>query len=292
MKKRKFKLQLFPVLFFIILTLYSITILIPMFWSLITSIRSRLEFIMEPFAWPSKIAFKNYREAFTQLYVTVDDKLGTRNVYLLELFKNTIIYALSCTVVSTMTRCISAYVVAKYNFRFKSLIYGTVIVVMVLPIVGNAPSMLSVMRSLGFYDNLAGIIVMSGGFTGMSFLIFYANFKSLSWDYAEAALIDGANHWTVLLKIMIPLSRITIFIMMLTTFITYWNEYTAPLLYMPNTPTVAYGLYKFQFNTSNSVSGVPHLMAACMLVFMPIFIIFLTFKNQLIGNLSMGGLKG
>jgi len=266
--------------------------MIPMLWTLITSFKGRLDFNLNPFGLPSEWRFSNYSKSFEVFYVQILSDDGPRKVYMVELFINTILYSVGSTLVSVFTRCISAYVVAKYNFRFKQVLYSTVIITMILPIIGSTPSTLQLMRTLGLYDNLWGIIFMGGGFTGMTFLIFYATFKSISWEYAEAAFIDGASHAKVMFNIMIPLARITVLVMMLIGFIDHWNNYTMPLVYMPNTPTIAYGLYYFQFNNINAVSGVPYLMAACMLVTIPIFIIFMIFRNRIMGNVSLGGLKG
>lgn len=282
----------FPLIFFIIFILYAITVIVPIIWVLFTSLKSKIEFILNPLGIPQEWKFSNYPEAFRELYVQISVASGFRKVFMWELFFNTLVYAIGSTLVSVFTRCVSAYVVARYNFRFKQLLYSIVIITMILPIIGSTPSALQVMRIFGFYDSLPAIIFMSGGFTGMSFLIFYATFKGISWEYAEAAFIDGASHMKVMLSIMIPLAKVTFMIMFLTGFIGDWNDYTTPLIYMPNTPTIAYGLFTFQFSNVNAVSGVPYLMAACMLVFMPIFVLFMLFKNQLIGNLTMGGLKG
>lgn len=288
----KHKRELFPIIFFVILFLYTLSMIVPMVWTFITSVKDVIDFTMNKFGLPDIWMFSNYTDAFKGLYVEVSTSGGMRNVYMWELFGNTIIYAVGSTLVATFTHCTSAYVVAKYNFKLKSVIYSTVIVTMILPIVGSTPSLLQLMRGMGIYDKLLPIILKSGTFTGMSFLIFYGTFKSIAKDYAEAAFIDGAGHWTVMLKVMLPLAKVTIFILMLTAFISVWNDYTTPLIVMPSTPTISYGLYCFQFSKTNEIADIPHLMAACTLVILPILILFLIFKEQLIGNLTMGGLKG
>jgi ABC-type glycerol-3-phosphate transport system permease component len=78
----------------------------------------------------------------------------------------------------------------------------------------------------------------------------------------------------------------------LINFINFWNDYTTPLVYMPNKPTIAYGLYMFVQDTTTPRAFKPVKLAACMLVFIPNFAVFLIFRNKLLGNISMGGLKG
>ena len=84
------------------------------------------------------------------------------------------------------------------------------IVVMLLPIVGSLASELQMLHTIGAYDNVVFLMFMKGGFLGTNFLIFYATFKGISWEYAEAAFIDGASHARVLFTIMIPLAMTTV----------------------------------------------------------------------------------
>ena len=117
-------------------------------------------------------------------------------------------------------------------------------------------------------------------------------FRGIPKDFDEAAYIDGAGNFAIFFKIIFPISVGTYVTIALINFISFWNDYTTPLIYMPNIPTVAYGLYGFiQESTEGDKVGTPIKLAACMLVFIPNFVIFLVFRNKLIGNISMGGLK-
>ena len=91
---------------------------------------------------------------------------------------------------------------------------------------------------------------------------------------------------------MMPLVSKTLATVLLIDFIAFWNDYQTPFLYMPSSPTLAYGLYMFTFsNKSAKISSVPMRMAGCMVLFIPIFIVFISFQKYLIGNVSVGGLK-
>ena len=133
---------------------------------------------------------------------------------------------------------------------------------------------------------------MKGHFLGANFLIYYASFKSLPNDYKEAAEIDGASQLQILLNVVVPLIKTTIGAIALLSFIGYWNDYTTAMIYLPSRPTIAYGLYYFTHSTINEASYVTVGIAACMLVTIPIFIVFLIFRNKLIGNMAVGGIKG
>lgn len=292
MARNKISKQIFPMVFFILLILYTITMVIPVIWVILTSLKGKLDFLANPFGLPKQWKFDNYIKVFDQLYVSVSTPTGSKKVLLPRLFLNAFIWSISSTVVTTTSHCLTAYVVAKYDFRFGKLLYSIVIITMILPIVGNLPAMMDLMRTIGFYDNIFGLIIMKASFTGTNFLIFYAAFKAISWGYAEAAFIDGASHVHVMMKIMIPLAKTTVMALALITFIGYWNDWQISMIYTPSFPVAAYALYKFQFNTTNAVSGVPFLMSACLLVMVPILILFLSFKNKLMGAIAVGGLKG
>ena len=131
--------------------------------------------------------------------------------------------------------------------------------------------------------------------TGIHFLVFYDTFSSLPDAYMEAAEIDGASEFSVLSRIMIPLAKNIFATIFLLRLIGLWNDYQTPLVYIPDEPVLAYGLWKFFTNPGNGpvrFSSMPHKIAGCMIVFLPIFAVFLALHKRLIGNVSMGGIKG
>ena len=92
-------------------------------------------------------------------------------------------------------------------------------------------------------------------------------------------------------KIMLPMSKNTLLTVILLNFIGYWNDYQTPLLYIPSHPTLAYGLYLFSNSADNELATIPMKITGCMLMMVPILILFLIFRKRLIGNISIGGLK-
>ena len=128
----------------------------------------------------------------------------------------------------------------------------------------------------------------------MYFLVFYSIFKAMPNGYTEAAKVDGAGNLRILLQIVMPLVRNTFFTVALIMFIDYWNDYQIPLVYMPTHPTVAYGLF-YLANTDQAggdLATVPMRMAGAIMMLIPTIILFLCFHKRLLGNLTMGGLKG
>jgi len=147
-------------------------------------------------------------------------------------------------------------------------------------------------KAIGLFDHIWGLWIMKANFLGMYFLVFYNMFKQLPMAYTEAAKIDGAGNMSVLIKIVLPLVRNTFFTVMLINFIGFWNDYQTPLIYLPSFPTIALGMYHMASTTENGLSTVPMRMTGAMLMLIPILVLFLAFHKRLLGNLTIGGIKG
>lgn len=298
-KKFKFNKEFFKspfnIVVLFVLILYTISMLYPFVWTFVSSFKTRSDFIINRFGLPSEWRFSNYSEVINEFYIKVDTVAGgSRNVYFLELLFNSIFYTLGSTVVFVFSRACVAYVAAKFSkkYSFCKIFYPIVIVVMVLPIVGSLPAELKFLKNIGAYDNAIMLIIMKGGFTGTYFLVLFATFSDISDEYAEAAHIDGAGSFTVFFKVMLPLAKTSIMSIGVLQFIAFWNDWGVNIIYMPNFPMLSYALYYFRNNTISAISTIPHKLAACMIVTLPIVALFIALRKKFVGNLTMGGIKG
>lgn len=296
MKANKLKDISFSKCFFILLAIvmvaYALSVIVMLFWAMITSLKTNAEFMENAYKLPKSITFENYKLVFSTLTVPVTRNGMSGHVNLVGMLQYSLFYALGSSFFATMVPCITAYAVARFNFKFNSVIINIIIITMALPIVGSLPSEIQMARALGFYDNILGNCLLKANFLGIYTLIFYSMFRSFSKDYAEAALVDGANEFVIMFRIMMPLILNIIGIVFLLKFIEFWNDYQSPLIFMPNYPTMAYGLLEFNLSTANATSFLVIKMTACVLLMLPILIIFLIFKDKMIGNLTLGGIKG
>ena len=301
---------------FILLIVYVISFLTPFLWAILTSTNTHALYIDNSYVLPEdgfflKIAkilyiprdvtgpmgtqggftFDNYAWAIENFKIERDN--GTFTGFG-ELLLNSFVYSIVATLITTGSHSISAYIGARYSHhKIAALLYPIVIVTMILPIVGALPSELDMMRRMGWYDRVWGLWLMKGGFLGTNFLIFYATFKGISWEYAEAAFIDGASHLKVLVDIMIPLAAGSISALMLITFITFWNDWKVNVQYLPTTwPMISYALFRFQGDGGIPGITTPRRMAGCMIVAAPLIAIFIIFRKKLMGSLTIGGIKG
>ena len=163
---------------------------------------------------------------------------------------------------------------------------------MIIPIVGNAPSELAMAIRLGIYNTIWGMWIMRANFLGMYFLVFYDIFKSLPASYTEAAKIDGANPFTIMTQIIVPLAATTTSTVFVLTFIGYWNDFQIPMVYIPSYPVAAYGMFVFQNTPIVEIANTPTRLAGICLLAFPIVIFYAFFNKKLNVNLSVGGIKG
>lgn len=276
---------------FIVLLLNAATLIFVFFWGLLTSLKRVTDFHFNKFGLPENWMFSNFVTAFEVLTVPVQAGGGTRDVRLIEMIFNSVLLSIAPMVLVLVT-ALCMYTLAKYKFRGRNFIYNTFIIVMVLPIIGSLPSVLQFRYSLNAYDKL-WFIFMTSPFTvwGGPWLILYATFKSLSWEFAEAAIIDGAGHHRIFWTIMLPMVRTVILVLLLLAFIGSWNDYSLSLIYLPSYPTLSYGLWDFQSSSSNQATLTVQL-AVAMMASVPGLILFFIFKNNMMGSLTVGGLKG
>ena len=274
----------------IILALYSLMFVYLFVWGFTTSFKGILEFSKDPLRFPKEWHFENYKTAFDYFYVRLSGS-GNRYVYLEGMALYSIIYAGGCAFMQTLATCLVAYATARFDFKLSKIIYSVVLVLMVMPIVGSLPSEIQMTKNLGLYDTLFGPLILKFNFLGMYYLVLYAAFRGVPQAYTEAAKIDGASNMCIFTRIILPLVRNTFFTIMLINFVAYWNDYQTPLVYIPSYPTMAYGLYRYYFSTVSAISDPPMKLAGCMIVFLPILLVFIIFQKRLMGNISMGGIK-
>lgn len=322
MEKTKNQLNKNPLIIIItiVLALYAATIIFILLWGLLTALKNEDEFAIlrnymgfpnaeissnEMFRFANfKLVLENmqklkYSVAFYSGTTKISHSIGSSGApisfftYLLY----TLLYVGVGSVILAVVPAIGAYMCAKYKFKLSKIQYVVYLLFMMIPIVGTYPSELSFLRATGLYDSFLGNWIQKFHFSGMYFFVYYAFYQGLSDAYSEAAEIDGASQFYVLVSIIIPLSINMIGSVFLIQFINLWNDYQTPLLYLPTKPTLAYAVYLFsQVNAPGLDSSVkqnlPIESAACLMLAVPILIVYSVFNKKLVGDISMGGIKG
>ena len=233
-------------------------------------------------------------ESFYTMFgeTTHDPYRATNNqANFLDMIWNTVGYAVFSAILHAAVPCLVGYLCSRYRYKFSEFIYTFLLIQMMIPIVGAYPSELAFLKATGLYDSLWGNLIQKFSCTGIYFFIFYAFFRGVPDSYEEAAEVDGASQFRIMLTIMMPLAIKTITTVALLKFVFFWNDYSTMVLYLPTRPTLAYGVHYLAF-TSNANSFVTTAKIAISLCLaLPIFLIFIFLKERLMGDVSMGGVK-
>ncbi len=272
---------------FVIFIIYSISLLFPFVWMLLNSFRNvdewrQLTTIKEYWSLPVNWDFTNY--------VTIINKTVNGDSILSMIFYSVLLTVLG-TIVNVFFSACAAYVVAKYEFPGKKLLYALAIFAMVVPIVGTLPAQVKFMEFLHLDDSVIGVLFLYSGAFGFNFILLHSSFENVSWTYAEAAQMDGASHFSIFFKVMIPMCRGPLISCCILEAITLWNDYSTPFLFLNSHKTLAVGLQAIQAELELG-GEYPLIFAAVIISILPVLILYCVFQKKIIENTVAGGLKG
>ncbi len=291
-KEQREKMTVTTGILMVLLIAYAVSLFIPLIWGFITSFKDKFDYRLNVIGLPKQWVW-NYETVYNLFYVRIQTPTGTQDIGVAMMFLYGFLYAIGSAFFATLVPCITAYLCARFAYKFSKVIYTVVIIVMIIPIIGSLPSEVQTAKALGLFDTICGVWLMKANFLGMYFLVFYSAFRSVPNAFAEAARIDGAGNFSILFRIMLPIVKNTFLTVMLINFITFWNDYQTPLIYLPSYPTIAVGMLKVRTGgASNAMSSTPMQMAGSMMMLLPILIIFIRYQKRLLGNLTVGGEKG
>ena len=264
---------------FLLVALSYIYILL---WSFLAGLKTHTEVVMNPFSLPKEWHWQHYIEVFQELKVN-------GNTFV-DMFFNSVWFSVVCVLLQQMVSINLAYACSKYTFPGSKFLYTLVLIVITFPIYGNSGAMYKLIKNLGLLNSYAQVITSTSAIT-IYFLYYMAFFKNLSWTYAEAAMIDGANAFQVYFKVMFPQAKPMFGALFLSQWITQWNTYESALVYLPELPLLPVGIY--QFSTEMLFQArLDILFAACVIVSIPAILLFGIFNKTITTNVSVGGIKG
>lgn len=271
------------IVMFVIFIIYALSLLYPLIWTLYNSFKTGVEFDTNSFDLPHHWTFENYIEVFKNA--------DTSNVNIIESIFNSIWQSTISTLLGIFASSLTAYVCAKYRFRFSGLIYTIAIFIQVIPLVGSVTGMYQLLwTDLGIADEPLFIWpIWFGGF-GFSFLMLYGAFKSVPWSFAESAFIDGAGHFTTFLRIMLPAIKPVLASLFIVNFISAWGDYMTAYLYMPGYPPLALAVYLLGDDATRI--AYPVYLAVITFSVIPPLVLFSSFQKLIMENTTAGGLKG
>ena len=266
----------------IIMGLFSFSYVLAFLWAIMAGMKDNASLELAPFALPEVWHWENYIKVFEMLEV--------KGVNFIGMTINTLIMVLVMPLLGIAGTMVLAYACGKYNFPGKNLLLAVNVVVMTLPIFGTGGAAYELYKALGFIDSPLLVLTSIGNFGG-NFLYFLSCFKGISNTYGEAAKIDGAGHMKIMLKINFPMAAGTTAALWILALIARWNDSGTALLYWPNMPTLATGIYLFSQTTIRRVRK-DILFAATVVSAVPPLILFAIAHKKILSNVTFGGIKG
>ncbi|HEY3364634.1 MAG TPA: carbohydrate ABC transporter permease [Symbiobacteriaceae bacterium] len=257
----------------------SVIMLLPLYWMLVTSLKTYHETIINPPTWiPKVLQWHNYLDAWHA------------QPYMGRYFYNSFYTSIITVIIEVIFSVLAAYAFARMTFIGKNILFVLFLSTMMIPgEVLLVPNFITIAK-LHWMDSYKALIIP---WTISVFAIFLLrqHFLQIPWELQEAAYLDGAGHTRFLFQIMIPLSRPPIATVALLKFIGSWNAFLWPLL-VTNTPkmrTVSIGLMSLMQDEGPQY----HIwMAAATLALLPVLLLFLAAQEQLVESVAKSGLKG
>ncbi len=259
-----------------VMLVIGVIFVLPYVWMLLDSFKPMKEIVKGKSFWPEDFTFKNYNTVFTKAPI-------------LSWLRNSVITAVSGTVIMLFTSSLAGFVFAKYEFKGKDFLFLFILATMMVPQQATMiPSFLLIQR-LGLYDNLASLVLprMVGGFGIFLCRQFIADIPD---DLMDAAQIDGANDMYIYANLILPLIMPAMSALAIFTFLEKWNDYLGPLLYLSNTNNMTMPLALSFFSNQHS-QDIGAIMAAATIIMLPVTVVFLAFQKQFVEGIAITGMK-
>lgn len=262
--------------------------LLPFYWMIRSALMSMSQiFVYPPVFIPDPVRWENFPEALTRLPF-------------LTYFRNTVFIVTLCVAGILISCSLSAYGLSRIQWKGRDLVFSILMTSIMLPYFATIIPSFVMWTKLGLTNTFIPLILPSwfgvgtvSVFGGGMFNIFLLRqfFRTIPRELDEAARIDGAGHLTIFLKIILPLSKPALICVGLFTFLNTWNDFINPLIYLSDQRkyTIQIGLRTF----IGVFSSQWHLlMAAAVVVIIPVLIVFLAGQKYFVEGIATTGLKG
>ena len=275
------KSGLVTALSYLLLSFWAVVVLFPFYWMLLTSLKSYASYNAErtPVFLPLSPTLENYENAFTAV------PLGG---YLL----NTLIFSLITTAVMVVVSTLAAYAFARLRFPGKNLVFGLFLSMMMIPTELVVITNFVTITNLDLRNTFLGLILPS--ITSVFYIyLLKENFEQVPEELYKAAKVDGTSDLKYLWKVMIPICRPTLVTITILKLIECWNSYVWPRLITDNPAyyLVSNGIQEIRENGFGR-ENVPAMMAAVVVISVPLILLFLAFRKKIMEGVSQGGTKG
>ena len=279
-KEHSSKMQHRVAMFFVYLLLILIAalMLIPFIWMLSASFKLNKDVFTFPIEWiPSNPRPQNYVDIWT-------------SIPLLTFIGNTAKLTIIVTLLQLFTSSFAAYAFAKLKFKGKNTLFLGYIATIALPWQAYMVPQFMMLRSWGLNNTHLAIILLQA-FSAFGVFLMKQFYEGVPTELCEAARIDGLSEYGIWARIMLPLSKPAISTLVIFTFVSTWNDFLGPLIYLTETrlKTIQIGLRMF-ISQYSAEYGL--IMAASVIALIPVLIVFLSLQKYFVQGVASAGLKG
>ena len=264
----------------IVVSLIAVLFVVPLVWMVLSSLKTAPEVFARPFHWlPARVQWQNYATVWMN-----------EEASMLRAFANTLYIALFSIVGQMLISSLAAYSFAKINFKGKQIVFMLFLSSMMVPSQLTIIPRFMLFKTIGLYNNLWAII-LPAFFGATSIFMLRQFYMGLPNDLIEAAKIDGAGHLRIFLRIMLPLTKAALMSLIILTFISSWNEYMAPLIFLVKKElyTVSQNIQWYMLDEFKEHNLT---MAAATSAIVPVVILFIVGQKYFVEGIATSGVKG
>lgn len=277
------KKNILKIVQYLVLLILAAIALFPLLWTVASSLRSDNEifqYIM-PFSIHTLIPVDLTFESYISLF---------RDFNFQRPVLNSLITAFGTIALSLTVNGIAAFGFATFNFRFKKLLYGIVLVSFMVPFDSIVVSLYSIVSDFGWVDTYQGLIV-PGIASGLVLFLFVQFFRDVPVTFYEAARLDGARWSTIFIRILVPLSTPVLITGALMVFMDTWNSFLWPLLVAHGRDMRLIQVSLSDFKQEHSTNWSAMYAATCISAILPI-LLYLPFQKYYVEGMTASGIKG
>lgn len=270
---RREKLTIGKVFQYLVLILGAVVALLPILVVFIGSFKSNNEFLSSNvLALPKTWDFSNYKTAFV-------------NGQMLLGFKNTLIIFVASMIGKLTLASMFAYAMSRFDFKLKKVILGLFMIAMLIPGITSQVATFQIINSLGLFNTIWAVILLNLGTDVISVYVFMQYLDEISISLDESAYLDGASHFGIFWRIILPNLKAPIVTMLIISGVGVYNDFYSPFLYMPdrNLKVISTALFAFKGPYG---TNWPVILAGVIIVILPILIVFLSLQKYIYNGVA------
>ncbi len=270
--------------FYLLVGVIVVYILFPFYWAVVSSLKTDKELFQPGVTyWPENLTFENY------------SKVLSNNLFIQALLNSAFVSGL-VTIVSLLFGSLAAYALGRFKFRGRSFVLYLILSMTLFPAIAILGGLFQIINAIHLYDQLPALIITYLVFT-LPFTVWVLRsfFQSIPYEIEEAAYMDGASPWQIYYRVMLPLALPGLATVGLLAFIGAWNELLFALSFIisPDKYNVSLAITTFKPNGGQGFAvDWGQIMAATVLVTLPLVALALVFQRAILSGLTSGGVKG